>query len=451
VQAAYATLDSGYQVAAIYVSLAALLLGCRSRPDVVVFGFVNPFGYLGSDWGWSEEMLELCERLGVRRAVVAQGTRARVTPEVLRQADAVLGDKQPRLEIIEVGPMLEALPLCLELAQASPGHERADQELTEEEQQQQALLAKGKSQLPRHVDKRDGLLCVTVLHYCVRCRIFIKLAWCGCADLKAHLCASCPIIVSSQGLYFPAKASLLPGRGEFRAIGGLRPVAEESFRVAFTFVNLRASMLAAWVAPGTSAGPLLPPRFDLQLDTSDHHIWVDGPSASAAGALAMVMLLTKCDLLSNKLAITGKLDLRGRILSVADIDLKVAHGKKKELTVMVPAVGVRQLQLSPELQGSFKEVDTFVDILEFSIPGEPRARITPIWCATSGPSDGLVLRQASSVRAQTTSGGGWRGQGWGWGGAWTWGGWMGWRTSRCKPAGSRPGASTRGSPACARG
>jgi hypothetical protein len=118
-QEAYASLESGYQVAAIYVALAALLLGCCSRPDVVVFGFVNPFGYLTSDWGWSDEMLTLCELLGVRRAVVAQGTREeRNAPKVLTEAEAVLGDGKPRLEIVEVGPVLDALPLCLELAPA---------------------------------------------------------------------------------------------------------------------------------------------------------------------------------------------------------------------------------------------------------------------------------------------------------------------------------------------
>jgi hypothetical protein len=36
------------------------------------------------------------------------------------------------------------------------------------------------------------------------------------------------------------------------------------------------------------------------------------------------------------------------------------------------AVGMRQLQLSTELEGSVKKVETFVDILEHSIPGAPR-------------------------------------------------------------------------------
>jgi hypothetical protein len=147
-QVADATLKGGYQLAAIYVSLAALLLGCRTRPDVAVFGFVNPLGQLSSHltkWQWTKEVLELCEKLGVRRAVVAKGMRERLAPEVLSQADAVLGDRQPRLEIVEVGPALAALPFCLELAQDARGRKRTRQETTEENQLQQALLAKGKS------------------------------------------------------------------------------------------------------------------------------------------------------------------------------------------------------------------------------------------------------------------------------------------------------------------
>ena len=90
-----------YQLAAIYVALVSLLIGRRPRSDTVVFGDVSNLGYLSSIWSWDEERVEFCQRKGIRRVVVGEGTK--MSDEVLAMATA------SGIEVIFEDDMVKAL------------------------------------------------------------------------------------------------------------------------------------------------------------------------------------------------------------------------------------------------------------------------------------------------------------------------------------------------------
>jgi hypothetical protein len=102
----YVAIQGAYQVGAIYVALASLLLGRPARLDTVVFSDVTNGSCMVSDWEWTVDMVRFCRFKGVRRAVVGRGTK------IGKQARQVASEP-PRLEFLEKSHILEALPLCL--------------------------------------------------------------------------------------------------------------------------------------------------------------------------------------------------------------------------------------------------------------------------------------------------------------------------------------------------
>jgi ATP-dependent Lon protease len=200
---------------------------------------------------------------------------------------------------------------------------------------------------------------------------------------------SWPQVISAHGLLFSCEARRQPGRGGFRGIERLTGVAKDSLLVAYHFVCLRAPVLSSWVVPGTPAGPLLLQGEELHLDLGHKDIPEDWRLGGAAAALAMVMALSGFDLLGPRLAVTGMMDLRGRVRSVGGLKETVTVAAVRGIDVLVvpfadmavvPGADTAGEDLSLKLQEyartAVKGAGTIVDILEYSIPGQPAVENT---------------------------------------------------------------------------
>lgn len=117
-----------------------------------------------------------------------------------------------------------------------------------------------------------------------------------------------------------------PGKGlRLVAVGG-DDDAKESFHVAISFVALNASLLRAWVTGEARSSAGLCNRFqDLHVSIPDLGVRKQGNSAGACVALSLACLLGGCRLVKRDVAITGVVDLRGRILGVGDIRYTHTH------------------------------------------------------------------------------------------------------------------------------
>ncbi len=130
------------------------------------------------------------------------------------------------------------------------------------------------------------------------------------------------------GEHLYIEVSLLPGKGELIITGQIGDVMQESAKAALTYVksNLKKLCIAKKA-----------------LEDNDIHIHVpagaipkDGPSAGIGMATAMISALTK-RLVDNKVAMTGEISLRGRVLPIGGLKEKalgaVRAGIKK---VIIP-------------------------------------------------------------------------------------------------------------------
>ena len=107
------SLESTYQMGAIFICLVSLLVDRPCRTDTMVFGDINNEGYFIGAWRWDKAMTDHAVGLGVRRVVVPEGTP--MSPETKRRAAEEEPDGKVRLEIITISSVRELLPLCFDM------------------------------------------------------------------------------------------------------------------------------------------------------------------------------------------------------------------------------------------------------------------------------------------------------------------------------------------------
>ncbi|MFH1139411.1 MAG: endopeptidase La [Pseudomonadota bacterium] len=171
------------------------------------------------------------------------------------------------------------------------------------------------------------------------------------------------------------EATRMKGRGRLKLTGQLGDVMKESAEIAASFVRSKA--------------------VDLGIDKDffkkeDVHIHVpagaipkDGPSAGVAMVLAMTSLLTGRPI-RGEVGMTGEVTLRGRVLPVGGIKMKILAAHRAGLTtVILPKRNERDLD---DLPGEVREKMKFVpvDRIEEAIdaafpPGEKTEKSSPIW------------------------------------------------------------------------
>lgn len=144
--------------------------------------------------------------------------------------------------------------------------------------------------------------------------------------------------VGGEPLYI--EVSLCHGKGELSVTGQIGEVMQESARAAFTYTKANMD------------------RFDIDRDdfeNKDFHIHVpagaipkDGPSAGIAMATALISALTG-RIVDNKVAMTGEISLRGRVLPIGGLKEKALGALRAGIkTIVIPEKNRKDLHDLPE-------------------------------------------------------------------------------------------------------
>jgi ATP-dependent Lon protease len=142
------------------------------------------------------------------------------------------------------------------------------------------------------------------------------------------------------GEHLYIEISLFPGKGELLVTGQIGEVMQESARAALTYTKANQEEL------GIDKDAF---------DTSDIHIHVpagaipkDGPSAGIAMATALVSAFTNRKV-NNKVAMTGEISLRGRVLPIGGLKEKALGALRAGIKhVIIPAKNVKDLYDIPK-------------------------------------------------------------------------------------------------------
>jgi ATP-dependent Lon protease len=136
------------------------------------------------------------------------------------------------------------------------------------------------------------------------------------------------------------EATSMKGRGELTLTGQLGDVMRESAQIAHTYVRSKANQLG--VDPG------LFEKMDLHVHVPAGAVPKDGPSAGVAMVMAVASLFTGRPVRSD-VGMTGEVTLRGRVLTVGGIKMKVLAAHRAGLTtVILPKRNERDLDELPE-------------------------------------------------------------------------------------------------------
>lgn len=123
-----------------------------------------------------------------------------------------------------------------------------------------------------------------------------------------------------------AEASLVQGKGKSEVTGNLGNVMKESASIAYQWVRSHASQL--------DIDHALFDKYNLHLHFPEGAIPKDGPSAGITIATAIVSAF-KQKRVKERLAMTGEITLRGRVLPVGGIKEKILAAKRAGITDIV--------------------------------------------------------------------------------------------------------------------
>ena len=145
------------------------------------------------------------------------------------------------------------------------------------------------------------------------------------------------------------EATRMTGKGDLTLTGHLGDVMRESARIAHSYVRAKATEL--------QIDPELFARTDVHVHVPAGAIPKDGPSAGVAMVAAMTSLLTRRPV-RHGVGMTGEITLRGRVLPVGGVKMKVLAAHRAGLTtVILPKRNERDLE---ELPDEVRQKLTFV-------------------------------------------------------------------------------------------
>jgi ATP-dependent Lon protease len=156
------------------------------------------------------------------------------------------------------------------------------------------------------------------------------------------------------------EASCRKGKKELMLTGSMGDVMKESAQAALTYIKSKAATL------------------DIEADTFDTlemHIHIpqgaipkDGPSAGITMAVAMISAITKKPL-SRKIAMTGEITLRGRVLPIGGLKEKTLAALRARVEkIIIPEENMRELvEIPPYVKRRIKflPVKTMDDVVKF--------------------------------------------------------------------------------------
>jgi ATP-dependent Lon protease len=136
------------------------------------------------------------------------------------------------------------------------------------------------------------------------------------------------------------EATRMKGNGKFILTGQLGDVMRESAKIAYSYVRSKID--------GKKIDPELFEQSDVHLHVPAGAVPKDGPSAGIAMVMAITSLFT-CRPVHSNIAMTGEVTLRGRVLPVGGIKMKVLAAHRAGLTtVILPKRNERDLDELPD-------------------------------------------------------------------------------------------------------
>jgi ATP-dependent Lon protease len=164
-----------------------------------------------------------------------------------------------------------------------------------------------------------------------------------------------------------AEASLSAGKGEKVTItGNLGDVMKESAAIALQWVKANASELGI--------DPELFTKYNLHIHFPEGAIPKDGPSAGITIATAIVSAFTQ-KRVAPKIAMTGEITLRGRVLPVGGIKEKILAAKRAGInTIILSEQNRKDIEDIPAMyvEGlTFNYVERVIDVIKIAITDQP--------------------------------------------------------------------------------
>jgi ATP-dependent Lon protease len=142
------------------------------------------------------------------------------------------------------------------------------------------------------------------------------------------------------GALLQIEATIMPGSGKLTITGKLGDVMQESVQAAMSYVRSRAMRL------GIDTD--FYQKIDIHVHVPEGAIPKDGPSAGITIATAIVSAILKLPV-DRKLAMTGEITLRGRVLPIGGLTEKLLAAKRGNIThVLIPRENERNLRDVPQ-------------------------------------------------------------------------------------------------------
>ncbi len=133
---------------------------------------------------------------------------------------------------------------------------------------------------------------------------------------------------SAGGDTLQIEVNVMPGKGELKMTGNMGDVMKESAQIALSYVRS--------VCPEYQVKASFFEKHDLHLHIPEGAVPKDGPSAGITMASAMVSAVTGCPAYA-KVAMTGEITLRGRVLPIGGLKEKILAAKMAHIKkVLVP-------------------------------------------------------------------------------------------------------------------
>jgi len=136
------------------------------------------------------------------------------------------------------------------------------------------------------------------------------------------------------------EATLMPGKGKITLTGHMGKVMQESALAAFSYIKSRSKKLGIDKKIFSS--------FDIHIHVPSGAIPKDGPSAGVAMTCSIASVFTKRPV-NRKIAMTGEITLRGRILEIGGVKEKVlATHRGRVKTIILPKDNEKDLEDIPK-------------------------------------------------------------------------------------------------------
>jgi len=161
------------------------------------------------------------------------------------------------------------------------------------------------------------------------------------------------------------EVSLSRGRGALNMTGNLGDVMKESATIAYEFIKAHANEL--------KINPIVFEEWNVHIHVPEGATPKDGPSAGITMLTALTSAFTQRRV-KDKLAMTGEITLRGRVLPVGGIQEKMLAAKRNDVTdVILSRDNERDfMDIKPEyIEGlQFHFVDNMLDVLDLALEKE---------------------------------------------------------------------------------